>query len=100
MAWRSACWAIALVALSACNQKAADPEPGEGPLSTSQPPNGTPGSTPFPCAVGAALQRNCWSCHGVNLDNAAPMHLTSWEAVHQTTRDGAEQIFQRIGERI
>jgi hypothetical protein len=28
------------------------------------------------------------------------MHLTTWESVHQNTVDGAEQIFQRMGERI
>ena len=98
MSWRSACWGLALVMLGACNQKSADSE-SDGTLMTG-PPNPTPGATPFPCEVGAALQRNCWSCHGAALDHAAPMHLTSWDDVQQLTRDLTEQIFQRIEKRV
>jgi hypothetical protein len=95
MSWRSACWGLALVTLGACNQKSADSEPTDGPLMTG------PQSTPFPCEVGAAIQRNCWDCHGPVLNHAAPMPLTSYESVHQPTRDGSgEQIFQRIAKRI
>ena len=58
------------------------------------------GSTPFPCEVGAALQRNCWGCHGQQLMYAAPMPLTTWETVQGMTRDGQEKIFQRITKRM
>src|SRR5947207_6786858 len=99
MSWRSVCWGLALVTAVSCAQKEADPEPSLGPATvTTGNPNS--GNTPFPCLVGAALSRNCWQCHGPTLNNAAPMHLTTWEAVHQNTVDGAEQIFQRVGERI
>lgn len=103
MSWRSACWGLAFVVLagSGCGQKSADPEPGGGPLmSAGGQGSAGGGNTPFPCAVGAALQRNCWQCHGDPLNNAAPMHLTTWESVHQMTRDGTEQIFERIQKRV
>jgi Copper type II ascorbate-dependent monooxygenase, C-terminal domain/Copper type II ascorbate-dependent monooxygenase, N-terminal domain len=100
MSWRSACWGLAFVATVACAQQVASDEPGGGPL-TATTGNPNSGNTPFPCLVGAALSRNCWQCHGPQLQYGAPMHLTNWEAVQANTKaEPIEPIYKRIGERI
>jgi hypothetical protein len=58
------------------------------------------GNTPFPCAVGAVLQSKCWGCHGSPTNYGAPMTLLKDEDVHATTKDGAEQVYQRMAKRI
>ncbi|HEX4338167.1 MAG TPA: hypothetical protein VH062_19800 [Polyangiaceae bacterium] len=60
----------------------------------------TPGNTPFPCNVGAVLQAKCWSCHGSPTNYGAPMSMLNDEAVHAMTKDGVEQVYQRMSERI
>lgn len=58
------------------------------------------GNTPFPCEVGAVLQQKCWGCHGSPTNYGAPMTLLRDEDVHGMTKDGTEQIFQRMAKRI
>ena len=58
------------------------------------------GSTPLPCDVQTVLATKCWGCHGAQTNYAAPMSLTKDEDVHKMTRDGAEQIYQRMSKRI
>src|SRR4051812_19526464 len=56
--------------------------------------------TPFPCSVGAVLQSKCWTCHGAETAFGAPMPLLYAEDVHAKTRDGTQEIYQRIAQRI
>src|ERR1051325_7429824 len=58
------------------------------------------GSTLFPCDVGAVLQTKCWGCHGVEKNYGAPMTLVTDTDVHAKTRDGTQEIYQRIAQRI
>ena len=96
--WRSAAIARSVgltVLLLACSPSTADPAPD-----TTSGVSASSTSTPFPCEIGAVLQSKCWSCHGAQTLYGAPMSLTTWESTRGPTRDGAEPIFQRIGERV
>jgi hypothetical protein len=88
------------LALTACAspQDAKDmrPSPGVAPAAVAN----QLGNTPFPCDVGAVLQQKCWGCHGSPTNYGAPMTLLKDEDVHGTTRDGTEQIYQRMEKRI
>lgn len=84
-------WGLLFV-LSACGQPA-DPPPSKTTGSAS-------GNTPFPCDVGATLQNKCWGCHGSPTQYGAPMTLLTWEDVHKKTRDGQQEIYQRMATRI
>jgi mono/diheme cytochrome c family protein len=77
----------------ACSPQA-DPAPSDKTGVTSA------GLTPFPCQVGAVLQSKCWTCHGAEKSYGAPMQLLYSEDVHAKTRDGQEEIYQRISKRI
>ena len=88
-----------MVLLVACNPTKADFAP-DTTTNTANNVTGGGGSTPFPCEIGAVLASKCWSCHGEQTQYGAPMSLTTWEDTRGPTRDGAEPIFQRIGERV
>lgn len=89
MTLRKGVWGLFFI-LPACGQTA-DPAPTQ---------SGVSGNTPFPCEVGAVLQDKCWECHGNPRQYGAPMSLLNWEDVHRKTKDGQEQIYQRMHTRI
>src|SRR5262245_40055514 len=56
--------------------------------------------TPFPCDVGVALQTKCWGCHGQEKSYGATTTLLTYEDAHTMTRDGTQEIYQRMAKRI
>ena len=59
-----------------------------------------PAAQAFPCDVLTVVQNKCWTCHSTPTNYGAPMSLLQDSDVHKTTRDGTEQIYQRMAKRI
>jgi hypothetical protein len=78
-------------ALVACSPQG-DPAPSDK--------TGITSAALFPCSVGAVLQSKCWTCHGAETAYGAPMPLLYPEDVHKKTKDGTQEIYQRIAQRI
>jgi hypothetical protein len=82
----------ALLVFASCAPHADDPPSGQAAATH---------ATPLPCDVAKVLSDRCWSCHGAELQYTAPMHLSSWDAVHAPSKsDASKPTYVRIGERI
>lgn len=73
--------AIVAVLSSACGMPAPRFDGGLATVDAGAPDAGAPdagasdGGGPFSCEVRSLLERHCWPCHGLMLDQGAPQHL-------------------------